>query len=158
MIWGDLSKWNQEKSAFHPVLQRSVQFLLDHDFNKMASGKYSIQGDEIYATVQDWMTSSPKERKSENHRKFIDIQYLALGEEEVVGVARTSERNSPIEERLEEGDYALFEEVEGENEITLRPGMFLVFFPDDLHRPVCSHKGVFPIKKVVIKIDKRLLL
>jgi len=52
---------------------------------------------------------------------------------------------------------AFFDEVQNEFEIALKPGMFVIFFPDDLHRPVISRNGGDFLKKVVIKINKELL-
>jgi YhcH/YjgK/YiaL family protein len=77
--------------------------------------------------------------------------------EELHVVARQSASNQPIENELEGQDYALYEEVENEFELNLKPGMFVVYFPGDLHRPACSRSGGTETKRVVIKIHKDLL-
>jgi biofilm protein TabA len=106
--------------------------------------------------VQKVTTVPPKERKAENHRQYIDVQMVVTGEELHV-VARQSERNQPVENEITNKDYALYQEVENEFELNLKPGMFVVYFPDDVHRPACSRSGGMETKRVVIKINKALL-
>jgi YhcH/YjgK/YiaL family protein len=77
--------------------------------------------------------------------------------EELHVVARQSERNLPVENEITNKDYALYQEVENEFELNLKPGMFVVYFPDDVHRPACSRCGGMETKRVVIKINKALL-
>lgn len=156
MIWGDLKHWEQEKNAFHPALQQAVEWLRTNDLEALEVGRYDIQGDEMFALVQAPETAVRSERLSEHHAIYLDVQHLIQGDElQVVG--RQDARNVPVENRLEEKDYALFKEVHDENEIYLKPGMFVVYFPNDLHRPNCSPTGGTVLKKVVIKIHKALL-
>lgn len=157
MIWGDLRHWEQEKGAYHPALQRAVQYLLDTDLERAEVGTYSIEGDAMYAMVQRPKAVTRSERKSEHHRTYIDLQYLIEGEEELLVAARQSAGNVAVENRLLDRDFALYDKVEGESEFVLKPGMFAVFFPNDLHRPACCREGTAELKKVVIKIDKALL-
>lgn len=158
MIIGDLAAWEQEKEALHPVFQRAVDFIRSRDLRQHELGRFDIDGDNLFALVQEVETVPPAERKSEHHRTYIDLQYLVdCPEDELLIVARQSPRNRPVEDALEEKDYALYDEVEGEFEIRLRPGMFAVFFPSDLHRPACTASGGVRLRKVVFKINKNLL-
>lgn len=159
MILGDLKHWAREKQAFHPVIQRAVEYIRGTDLANNEPGTYEMEGRDMFAIVQAGVTAPKAERKSEQHAKYIDIQYLVSGEEEVIMVARPSERNRKIVDELDtEKDYALYDDVENEMDICLKPGMFVVLFPDDLHRPNCSRteQGA-DICKVVIKINKALL-
>lgn len=158
MILGDMKYWPQEKHAFHPVIQKAVQYLRDNEVATLSPGKYEIEGADMFALVQDPVTVPISEQKSEHHAKYIDLQYVVAGEEEVMVVARQSERNQPIVNELESQDYALYDQVEGEMQLYLKPGMFVVLFPNDLHRPNCSRKGdAASLRKVVIKINTALL-
>jgi biofilm protein TabA len=157
MIWGDLQHWEQEKHTYHPALQQAIQFLIDTDLDNADIGTYPIHGDDMYAMVQEPVTTIRTNRKSEHHAKYIDVQYLISGGEELLMVARHSTNNRRVKDELESRDYVLFDEVAGENEIYITPGMFVVFFPNDLHRPACGRESGVPLKKVVIKINKSLL-
>jgi YhcH/YjgK/YiaL family protein len=157
MIWGDLEHWEEEKNAYHPALQKAIQYLLETDLDSIEVGTHPIQGDDMYAMVQAPATVIRAERKSEHHAKYIDVQYLIGGGEELQVVARQSNSNVSVENELESKDYELYDEVAGENEIYLTPGMFVIYFPNDLHRPICGREGGVELKKVVIKINKSLL-
>jgi YhcH/YjgK/YiaL family protein len=157
MIIGDLLHWDREKSAYAAPFRTAVDYLLQNDLLQLKPGRYDIQGDDMFALVQEVTTAVRAERKSEHHAKYIDLQYLISGDEEIFVVARQTGNNKPVEEALDTKDYILFNEVENEFEIILKPGMFAIFFPDDLHRPVISRNGGDAVKKVVIKINKALL-
>jgi biofilm protein TabA len=157
MIWGDLQHWDQEKGAFHPVLQQAVEWLRSNDLEALEVGTYEIEGQNMFAMVQAPSTVVRSERKSEHHAQYLDVQYLIGGGEELQVVGRQSGSNVAVENRLDDRDYALFTEVQNENEIYLQPGMFVVYFPNDLHRPNCSRTGDTHLKKVVIKINKELM-
>ncbi|MFE5319302.1 YhcH/YjgK/YiaL family protein [Paenibacillus sp. NPDC056579] len=156
MILGDLSKWEQEQWAYAPILRKAIDYLCDNDLDNTDIGTYSLLGDDMYAMVQQADTVVPQERKSEHHAQYIDVQSVVTGEEIHV-IARHSERNVPVDDQLADKDYALFDTVDNEFELLLKPGMFVIYFPDDLHRPACSRTGGTVTKRVVIKINKDLL-
>ncbi|WP_282940040.1 YhcH/YjgK/YiaL family protein [Paenibacillus sp. RC67] len=156
MILGDLSKWEEEQWAYAPILRKAIDYLRTSDLENADIGTYNLIGNDMYALVQQAHTVVPLERKSEHHAKFIDVQMVVAGEE-VHAVARQCELNVPVEDQLTDKDYALYDKVENEFELLLKPGTFVIYFPDDLHRPACSHAGGTLTKRVVIKINKELL-
>jgi len=157
MIISDLNAWEQEKQAYAPILQEAITYLKTTDLLNMELGRYDLRGDDMYVMVQEVKTVVPEERKSEHHAKYIDVQMVLTGEE-IHRAAKQSEKNKAIENELETKDYALYETVENEMDIHLKPGMFVVYFPEDLHRPACSQEGGTTTKRVVIKINKALLV
>lgn len=157
MIFGDIMNWEKEREAFSPVLQKAIEYIRNTDLVHLEPGRYEIDGDNMFAVVQEIETVMKSERKAECHSKYIDVQYLISGQEEIIGVGRESADHIIVENKLEENDYALFEYVQGEFDMVLYPGMFAVFFPSDLHRPGCSRTGDTNIKKVVVKVNKTLL-
>lgn len=158
MIVGDVASWSKEEQAFSRVLAKGIEYLLSNDFGSMESGKYEIEGERFFALIQEPVTEPWADRRPEAHDRYIDIQYLYEGEGEVIGVARRSPDLVPSEDYLGSRDVAFFSDVKDESRILLRPGMFAVFFPDDIHRPCCAvgERGS-AIKKVVLKIEKTLL-
>lgn len=158
MIISDIKHWEQEKTTFSPIVQKAIDFIQDNDLAQMEIGKYEILGEDMFALVQEVTTVIRSERKSEGHAKYVDIHYLIEGEEEVIVAARKSDHNVPFENYLAEKDYALYEDVQDEMDIILKPGMFAVLFPADLHRPACSNSGHLKLKKVVFKIDLKLFV
>ncbi|TVY02905.1 YhcH/YjgK/YiaL family protein [Paenibacillus cremeus] len=55
-----------------------------------------------------------------------------------------------------ENDCALYIEVPNETQLRLIPGMLVVLFPEDIHRPGLSQGVPARVRKVVVKVDKEL--
>ena len=158
MIICDMDGWEEEKSAYHPAIQRAVRYLQQTDLLQHPLGEVDIEGRDMYASFMEQDAVLPTERKAEQHRKYLDVHLFIEGkEDEIIVASRHSEKNKPVAVRFEEKDCALYEQVQGEFEIKLRPGMLAIFFPDDLHRPCCTVSGQGRLRKVVVKINKALL-
>lgn len=157
MIVGDLAKWEQEKRAFHPAIAKGVEFLRTHDLAAMELGRYEVEGSDLFVLIQEAVTEAKELRKPESHVKYIDIQYLIEGTGEIIGAARHSDANVISVNDFASKDIAFYSKVENEFDILLRPGMFAVFFPNDVHRPVVAVGEGGRIKKAVVKINKALL-
>ena len=135
---------------YNPINERIAKgfdFLRTTDLDSLPSGKHDIEGDTIFALVQEYNTKPSDECKLESHKKFIDIQYMIRGEE-MMGV--TTQNNQKIIEVNEEKDYTFYE---GTTSLVLvSKGMFTIFFPDDLHQPCVQTETISEVKKVVIKV------
>ena len=108
-------------------------------------GRYYIDEDNIYANVDEYETKT--DGKYEAHRKYIDIQYMIKGEE-YIGVTDINNCKTCIEYD-EEKDLEFFT---ADNEFqTLKKGEFLIFYPQDAHKP-CINKDKIKCKKVVVKV------
>lgn len=157
MIVGDLAKWEQEKRAFHPAIAKGIEFLRSNDLAALELGRYEVEGSDLFVLIQEAVTEAKELRRPESHVKYIDIQYLIEGEGEVISAARQSEANVISVNDFATKDIAFYSSVKDEFDILLRPGMFAVFFPDDVHRPVVAVGQGSRIKKAVVKINKALL-
>lgn len=116
----------------------------------LADGKYEI-GDGASAIVSTYQTASPSEKKFEGHRKYIDLQYVADGEE-IAHVADVSTL-APAEEYDETRDVAFFHDPASHENIVLRAGSFAVFHPENAHRPgMTAGSAPSTVRKVVVKI------
>ena len=134
----------------HPLFPKAFAFLKRPDLAELQPGRYDIDGDKCWASVQEVELKPLSERKLEAHRKYIDIQAPLTGAESI-GLAKMSAEAQalPFDE---EKDFVLYD---GEsNPVTLVPGEFAVFFPPlDAHAPCCATTdGPEKIKKVVVKI------
>lgn len=151
MIICDQQDWAQEKYALHPIIHQAIDYISTTDFAVMATGKYDIIPGKMFCLLQEFTTEPAADRLAESHFQYVDIQYLLQGEE-TIGVARGSRRNTVIEDKREQHDIVFYRETQNENFISLTPGMFAIFFPEDLHRPCCQSNGPSFIRKAVIKI------
>ena len=128
-------------------IAKGFDFLLHTDLEAIPSGKHDIEGDTIFALVQEYQTKPLIECKLESHKKYIDIQYVIRGEE-FMGI--TTQNNQTILEQNEDKDYTFYEGTT--SLVRVSKGMFTIFFPDDLHQPCVQTESVSEVKKVVIKV------
>ncbi|HPR82648.1 MAG TPA: YhcH/YjgK/YiaL family protein [Pontiellaceae bacterium] len=120
-------------------------------------GKHLVQGNELTVAINTYTTKARAAAKLETHRKYVDIQLLLSGSEviEVFPKAGLTVSEPYIPER----DVEFYQVPAGAPaRMTLVPGEFLVFFPDDAHMPcVMAGNSPEPVKKVVVKIAVELL-
>ena len=137
--------------AFPSAIQRALAFLRTTDFSQLPVGEIEIEGRNIYAQVIDLTTRPREENRPEVHRRYIDIQYLASGEE-IIGFAPDSGNNQISQSLLEQRDIIFYHASEHESFIEMIPGSYAIFFPQDVHRPACHKTVATPIRKIVVKV------
>jgi len=124
---------------------------------EMENKKYVLDGDRLFAGVDSYNTKARDTAKLETHRKYVDIQVLISGNE-TFEVFQKQELT--VSEPYNSEKDAEFYQVPAKTraKITMDPGHFIVFFPEDAHMP-CLMTGITPqpIKKVVIKLAVELL-
>jgi len=132
--------------ALHSDFGAAIGFLRGQPLNDLPLGRIEI-GVAMYATVSRSTTRQRSEARLEAHRKYIDVQYLISGVEEMGWKARS--RCQPPQVQYDaEKDIEFFADVP-DNYVSLLPGEFVVFFPDDAHAPLI---GTDVVNKVVIKV------
>ena len=116
------------------------------DFDSKEPGRYDIDGDDIFVMVNDYNTKRISECRLEGHRKYIDVQYVVKGSE-LMGYVPLSGQTVTAEYD-DERDVAFFE---GDSLfVRLDKGMFVIFFPEDLHMPGIGQGDA--VRKVVVKV------
>ena len=135
-------------SGINPRFTMAFDYLKNTDLVNVASGKYELDGDHIFALVQEYDTKSEEEALMESHYKYIDIQYIIEGKELMGLVTKTDHIATLVD--LEK-DYANYDE-ENYSFMLFEEGMFGVYFPDDIHLPCIQLDEPARVKKVVIKI------
>lgn len=147
MIIDKLSNANLYSSLGERI-SKAFAYLKQTDFTKTELGKYEIDGDNIFALVNEYKTKDASEGKLETHRRYIDVQFVAKGSE-LMGYAPFNSQQI-TDYYNEQNDITFFN---GEKSfIKVDEGMFAIFFPTDLHMPgIKVHKSEY-VKKVVIKV------
>lgn len=150
MITGDI---HQPEAAGLPqaIADALTQALAARPEHK-ETGQYPLQGDTLFMNVMQFATQLPQEKRAELHRDYLDIQVLLEGEEQIRYGLRGSARE--CDAWNEAGDYQLCDAIDGEQTLTLRPGMFAVFMPGEPHKPGCHVSEEHTIRKVVIKLHR----
>lgn len=144
--------------AFHlpTAIQKALDYCRNTDLATLEAGRYNIEGDDMFALVQDPMTQSWDSGYPEFHARYVDVQYLIAGEE-IIGYLPANAALVPITNQLIDNDIAFVPQQINETKLVLTPGMYAVFFPGELHRPCRAVKENMHIKKVVIKIAMKTI-
>ena len=143
----DLLAHSDRYRALGPRFARAFDFARSTDFTALADDTYPVGGDDVRALVQRYTTRPAHERRWEAHRSHIDLQMVVQGEE-LVGVAPLTRL---IAEPYDPDRDLLFLTGEGDS-VTLRPGEFMLLWPEDGHRPAVAIAEPSPVLKVVFKI------
>jgi len=137
-------------TALGERIHTALEFLKNTDFSEIQDGRIEIQGDEIYAMIQRYETKPREQGKWEAHRKYIDIQFLAEGEE-FIGVTNTAELE--ITEPYSPETDVMFLDGNNGDFITLSKDKFVLLYPQDAHMPcITIDNKPSPVAKIVIKV------
>ena len=60
----------------HPRIQKGLEFLIEHDLNSFAPGKYEIDGLNLFIIIEEYETKPKEQGRWESHLKYADIQYM----------------------------------------------------------------------------------
>ena len=74
---------NDDFKSYPEVIQNVISYLKEHDFVSMEPGVYELQGKDLYVQVFDAVTGSVGEKRPESHEDYLDVQFLASGEEKL---------------------------------------------------------------------------
>lgn len=125
-------------------------FLKESDLAVMEAKRYELDGTDLFAPVSEYITKNEEDARYEAHRKYIDIQYVISGKEEI-GIAPVTDMKEILQEYDETNDI-LFFTVNNITNHKADPGRFFIFFPGDAHRPNLKDGENSPVKKVVVKV------
>ncbi len=156
MILSNITDWHHEKSAFHEVFNQVIDYIATQDLAALDVGKYQIIPDKLFFMIQSYPTIALGESKPESHIRYIDLQYLLAGEENI-GFSRTDQQVEVVEDKSQSNDMLYYQMNTPQNVLTLKPGDFCIFFPNDIHRTRGQVGGPVTIKKAVFKIHLDLL-
>lgn len=129
-------------------IEKAFEYINNTDLKKIMPGKYEIDGENIFALINEYKTKPESEGKLEAHRKYIDVQYVISGKE-LIGYTPLGNQII-LEPYREENDVEFFK---GEKSFTkVSEGMFAIFFPEDVHMPGIITGKISFVKKLVIKV------
>lgn len=110
MIFGHISQSNPCK--FPVPIEKALEFSHTADFRTLETSVVEIEGRTIYAQILDLTTQQRELQKSEVHRKYLDIQFMAWGEEEI-GIVNGN--NVVSESLLEQSKIIYYQDCENES-------------------------------------------
>lgn len=135
--------------GLHPLLVRGLEFLRSADLEGLPVGKHTLDGEKLFAIVDEYTTRPAETIKLEAHRRYHDIQYMARGSERF-GYARLS-HVTVVEPYDPSRDVAFFK---GDHDLLhLAEGMFAHFAQHDVHGPQLAAGSPQAVRKIVVKVE-----
>ncbi|MBS4095482.1 MAG: YhcH/YjgK/YiaL family protein [Sulfuricella sp.] len=133
--------------SLHPLFARAFEFLRTTDLNTLPTGKHPIQGDDLFLIMEHRPGRPRTEAQLECHRRYIDIQLVLEGVDEM-GWLPVAACSQPVAEYDDTRDIRFFNDAPA-TWLRTPAGAFCIFFPEDAHAPLV---GEGMIRKVVVKI------
>ena len=134
-----------------PSLRKALEFLRRSGVADLPDGRVDIDGDTVFALVQRYAAVRTEAPKFECHRNYLDVQFIASGEE-IIGWAALE--TMKISEAYDGKKDVCFGAV-GPGKWTpvhLQAGQLAVLWPEDAHAPKIAAGGPSPVVKIVVKV------
>ena len=133
--------------SLNPLFKKAFDYIEQTDLNTLEPGKIVLIENELIVNVNQIGPKTKEEAKLETHDEYVDIQVPISGVE-IMGYTQRvdlpeAEYDANVDMTLYEGDAADY--------ITVKPGMFTLFFPSDGHAPGITPTG---LKKIIVKVKK----
>ena len=135
--------------ALNPLFADVVEFLKNHDLQNMEPGKYPIKDKDLFMNLQVAQQRTKDTAFLETHVEMIDIQ-IPITCAETFGY--TPLCDLPAFEYNAEKDITKYGDTKPQTFVTVNPGQFAIFFPQDGHMPCIIDepeilKAIFKVKK-----------
>lgn len=151
MFLSNLATLDRDAPTLPLNVQKGLKFIAETDIAALPAGRVDIEGDTIFALIQDYDTAPKAEKRPESHARYTDIQFVFSGRE-VIGYAPLALDHTVEEDLIEAKDIKFYSKVTDETDLVLGAGAYTVFYPTDIHRPGCAAGAPGKVRKVVIKL------
>ncbi len=154
MIYADYNHFMGDFTNCEP-LRRILTFLWEKG-PTLADGIYDLGTDGVYVQVKSHEPQPFAARRYETHIKHADVQMILEGEEQEY-VQILSDDMKVVEDKLEESDVRFHADPAKPGvAVTLRPGLFALFMPEDAHKTEVATTPM-KVRKAIGKIPVGLL-
>lgn len=131
-------------------LRRGIDEVKKRITDSVPTGHYEIDGERFFILLSEDMTEPREARLAEYHARYLDIQIVLRGRERMAFSclpAGHSDNNW-----LTEKDIAFIPEGLQEKTLVLEEGDFVVFWPGEVHKPLCAVGEPARLRKAVVKL------
>ena len=134
-------------TTLNPLIADVVEFLKNHNLQTMETGKYPIKDKDLFVNLQVANQRTKDSAFLETHIDMIDIQ-IPVTCAETFGY--TPLCDLPAFEYNAEKDITKYGDTKPQTYVTVKPGQFVIFFPQDGHAPCIIEES--EIKKAIFKV------
>ena len=133
--------------TLNPLFADVVEFLKNNDLQTIEEGKHFIKDKDLFVNIQVAKGKTQDAAVLEPHIEKIDIQ-IPITCEETFGY--TPLCDLPDFEYNAEKDITKYGDTKAQTYVTVKPGQFVIFFPQDGHAPCIINQP--EIKKAIFKV------
>ncbi|EGC85213.1 YhcH/YjgK/YiaL family protein [Prevotella denticola CRIS 18C-A] len=120
--------------ALHPRMKELMEYILHHDFNGQEAGRITLDSGSLFINLDEVELKTKDRQRLEFHKRYIDVQ-VPLLKEETMGWTPMSRLGIPDIAYHPDTDCGFYTQ-EAKEYFKVRPGQFVLFFPEDAHAPV----------------------
>lgn len=131
-------------------LREAIEHIKAHVSETTEKGKHDIDGNRLFYLISEDMTEPFEKCRAEYHARYLDIQIVLKGQEGMT--FSTLPAGTPETDWLAEKDIAFLPEGEQEKTVILNEGDFVVFYPGEVHKPLCAVGAPAQVRKAVVKL------
>ncbi|MGG7993113.1 YhcH/YjgK/YiaL family protein [Klebsiella aerogenes] len=132
------------------ALRQAIEHVKAHVNEATPLGKHDIDGNNLFYLISEDSTEPQAERRAEYHARYLDIQIVLRGQEGMT--FSTLPAGEPQTDWLADKDIAFLAEGAQEKTIILNEGDFVVFYPGEVHKPLCAVGAPAKVRKAVVKV------
>lgn len=133
--------------TLNPLFADVVEFLKNNNLQALEEGKHFIKDKDLFVNIQVAKGKTQEAAVLETHIEMIDIQ-IPITCEETFGY--TPLCDLPDFEYNAEKDITKYGDTKAQTYVTVKPGQFVIFFPQDGHAPCIINQP--EIKKAIFKV------
>ncbi|EFN1814517.1 DUF386 domain-containing protein [Escherichia coli] len=133
-------------------LREAIEYIKSHVSDETAKGKHAIDGDCLFYLISEDTTEPGELRRAEYHARYLDIQIVLKGQEGMT--FSTQPASVPETDWLADKDIAFIGQGIDEKTVILNEGDFVVFYPGEVHKPLCAVGAPAQVRKAVVKLLK----
>lgn len=123
------------------------EFLRKNDPQKIAVGRHMIDGDHVFAIIEECSGKGRAAARLETHRKYCDIQFCIKGSDEIGMRPRVLCQR--VAERYDDERDIEFYSDPIDTWVRVNSDICAIFFPEDGHAPLA---GAGDMLKCIVKV------
>ncbi|NDL65086.1 YhcH/YjgK/YiaL family protein [Acerihabitans arboris] len=136
-------------------LREAIEYVKQHITAETPLGKHDIEGNQVFVLISNDSTEPVEKRRAEFHAKYLDIQIVLNGEEGMTFSNLPAGKTDT--DWLADKDIAFLGAGAQEKQFVMQAGDFVVYYPGEVHKPLCAVGAPAHVRKAVVKIDTALV-
>lgn len=140
---------NKDNYRHNPLLFQALEYLSTLEPGTLPSETQILTEGVLFCNPVCFISKPESECKYEAHQNYIDLHYIVEG---VEGIATADCASLTVTEAYDGEKDILFLSGEEDGRYYLKPGQFMVCFPNDAHKVGMMADAPAPIRKIVFKI------